>query len=78
MKLCSIFHCKINGLVHENMVDIDSVDEDIKMSVVKFKEEKQKKIKGISKAIYILARIGKVVTTIASPNNKNNYWRNKK
>lgn len=67
MKLCEVFHCKINDLVHENMVDIDSLDEDIKMSVVKFKEEKQKKIKGISKAIYILARIGKIVTTIAIP-----------
>ena len=67
MKLCDVFHCKINDLVHENMVDINSLDEDIKMSVVKFKEEKQKKIKGISKAIYILARIGKIITTIAIP-----------
>ncbi len=67
IKLCGIFHCKINDLVHENMVDIDSLDEDIKMSVVKFKEEKQKKIKGISKAIYIIARIGKIITTIAIP-----------
>lgn len=67
MKLCDIFHCKINDLVYENMVDIDSLDEDIKMSVVKFKEEKQKKIKGISKAIFILARIGKIITTIAIP-----------
>lgn len=24
MKLCTVFHCKINDLVHENMVDIDS------------------------------------------------------
>ncbi len=67
MKLCEVFHCKINDLVHENMVDIDSLDEDIKMSVVKFKEEKQKKIKGISKAIYVLARIGKIFITIAFP-----------
>lgn len=67
MKLCDIFHCKINDLVHEDMVDIDSLDEDIKMSVVKFKEEKQKKIKGISQAIYILSRIGKIVITIAIP-----------
>jgi len=67
MKLCDVFHCKINDLVHENMVDIDSLDEDIKMSVVKFKEEKQKKIKGISKAIYVLARIGKIAVTIAIP-----------
>lgn len=67
MKLCDVFHCKINDLVHENMIDIDSLDEDIKMSVVKFKEEKQKKIKGISKAIYILARIGKIALAIAIP-----------
>lgn len=67
MKLCNIFHCKINDLVHENMADIDSLDEDIKMSVVKFKEGKQKKIKGISGAIYVLARIGKIVCKIAIP-----------
>jgi len=67
MKLCDVFHCKINDLVHENMADIDSLDEDIKMSVVKFKEEKQRKVKGISKAIYVIARIGKIVTTIAIP-----------
>lgn len=67
MKLCNIFHCKINDLVHENMIDINSLDEEIKMSVVKFKEEKQRKIKGISKAIYIIARIGKIITTIAIP-----------
>ena len=67
LKLCDIFHCRINDLVHEDLVDIDSLDEDVKMSVVKFKEEKQKKIKGISKAIYVLARICKIVTTIAIP-----------
>lgn len=67
MKLCDVFHCKINDLVHEDMTDIDSLDEEIKMSVVKFKEEKQKKIKGISKAIYVLARIGKIAVTIAIP-----------
>lgn len=67
MKLCGIFHCKINDLVHEEMTDIDSLDEDIKMSVVKFKEEKQKKIKGISKAIYIIARIGKIILTVTIP-----------
>ena len=67
MKLCDIFHCKINDLVHENMLDIDSLDEEVKMSVVKFKEEKQKRIKGISKAIYIIARIGKIALAIAIP-----------
>ncbi len=67
MKLCDIFHCKINDLVHENMTDIDSLDEDIKMSVVKFKEEKQQKMKGLSKAVYIISRIGKIMITISIP-----------
>lgn len=67
LKLCDIFHCKINDLVHENLVDIDSLDEEIKMSVVKFKKEKQSKMKGLSKAIYIIARIGKIIVTIAIP-----------
>ena len=64
LTLCEIFHCKINDLVHDNLIDIDSLDEDIKMSVVKFKKEKQKQMKGLSKVIYILARIGKIATVI--------------
>lgn len=64
MKLCSIFNCRINDLVHEDMTDIDSLDEDIKVSVVKLNEKKQKKMKGLSKAIYVIARIGKIIVTI--------------
>lgn len=67
LELCKIFHCHINDLVHEDMSDINSLDKEIKMSVVKFKEDKQKKMKGLSKAIYILARIGKICVTIAIP-----------
>lgn len=67
MRLCDIFGCKINDLVHEDFADIDSLGEDIKMSVVKFKAEKQKKMKALSKAIYILSRIGKICVTIAIP-----------
>ena len=67
LKLCNIFHCKINDLVHEDLIDIDSLDEEVKMSVVKFKKEKQQKMKGLSKAIYIIARIGKILVTISIP-----------
>ena len=66
MTLCEIFHCNINELVQESLTDIDSLDEDIKMSVVKFKAEKQKKMKGISKAIYVTARIGKIVVVMSA------------
>ena len=60
MCLCDIFKCKINNLVHESMSDIDSLDEEVKMSVVKFKEDKQKKVKVLSKIISIVSKIGKV------------------
>ena len=65
MCLCDIFKCKINELVHEDMVDINSLDKDVKMSVVKFKENEQKKMKIISKAIYVIARIFKVVSVVS-------------
>ena len=65
LKLCKIFHCQINDLVHEDMQDIDSLDENIKMSVVKLEKSKQKKLKVLSKIIYVLAKIGKICTRVA-------------
>ena len=65
LELCKIFNCNINDLVNDNLVDLDSLDEEIKMSVVKFKENEQKKMKGLSKAIYVVARIFKVVSCVA-------------
>lgn len=64
--LCNIFNCKINDLVHEDLSDIDSLDEEVKMSVVKLKKEKQKRMKVLSKIIYIVARIGKILTIASS------------
>jgi glycosyltransferase involved in cell wall biosynthesis len=40
LKLCKIFHCQINDLVHKDMQDIDSLDEDVKMKVVKLKQKR--------------------------------------
>lgn len=56
--LCDIFRCHINDLVHEDFVDINSLDEEIKMNVIKFKNEQQRKMKGISYIIYIISKIG--------------------
>lgn len=66
LMLCNIFHCKINDLVHKDLTDIDSLDEEVKMSVVKLKKEKQKRMKMLSKIIYIIARIGKILTIASS------------
>ena len=40
MTLCDIFHCKLNDLVHEEITDFESLDEEIIMNAVKFKKRK--------------------------------------
>ncbi len=64
MCLCTIFKCNINELVHEDMTDINSLDEEVKMSVVKFKEEKQTKVKVLSKIIAIISKIGWIAAIV--------------
>lgn len=64
MCLCDVFKCNINDLVQEDFTDINSLDEEIKMSVVKFKKEKQKKMKIISKFIYVLSKIAEIMTEV--------------
>ncbi len=67
LELCKIFNCKINDLVHVDMSDIDSLDEDIVMKVVKFNEEKQKRVKSLSNIISLIGNIGKIVMMVAIP-----------
>lgn len=64
MKLCKIFHCKINNLVHDDIQDFDSLDEEIKMTKVKFEKDKQRRLKVISKIIYVIARILRILTIV--------------
>lgn len=64
LALCTLFHCQITDLVNDAMVDVDSLDEETKMSIVKFKKDKQHKMKMLSKAVYVLARICKVFTSV--------------
>ena len=65
LELCKIFKCNINDLVNDSIIDLDSLDEDVKMSVVKFKADKQKKMKGLSKALVIISKIARVVVCVA-------------
>ena len=67
LELCKIFRCNINDLVNDSILDLDSLDDEVKMNVVKFQKEKQKKVKGLSKAIMILSRICKIILWIAIP-----------
>ncbi len=67
LELCKIFHCRINDLVNDSILDIDSLDEEIKNNVVKFKREQQSKMKGLSKAISIIAKIGRIACIACIP-----------
>lgn len=65
MGLCTIFKCKINELVHEDFIDINFLDDEIKMSIVKFKKDEQRKMKGITKLIYMISNIFKYISVLA-------------
>ena len=62
--LCTIFHCNINDLINENIIDVESFDEATKEDIVKFKENQQKNMKIISKSIYIISNICKIIVGI--------------
>ncbi len=66
LELCKIFHCQLNDLVNDKILDFDSLDEEIKMNIVKFNKEKQRKLKIASKTISICSRVLQIVTIIAS------------
>ena len=67
LELCKIFNCKLNDLVHTDMSDISSLDEEIIMNVVKFNEKKQKEVKTLSNAISLIGKIGAIVLKVAIP-----------
>ncbi len=60
--LCNIFHCKMNDLVHANLIDLDHLGEEVKMNVAKLSRDNQKKMKNLSKLIYILGKILKIIS----------------
>jgi len=67
LELCKIFNCKLNDLVHTDMTDISSLDEEIVMNVVKFNEKKQKEVKALSNVISLIGKIGAIVLKVAIP-----------
>ena len=67
LELCKIFNCKINDLIHSDMSDISSLDEEIIMNVVKFNETKQTQVKSLSNVISLIGKIGGIVLKVAIP-----------
>ena len=67
LELCKIFNCNINDLIHTDMTDISSLDEEIIMNVVKFNEKKQNQVKTLSNTISLIGKIGSIVLKVAIP-----------
>ncbi len=67
LELCKIFHCKINDLVNDSIIDIDSLGDDVKTKVVSLKKEEQKKMKVLSKIISVISKIGRIFCYVAIP-----------
>ena len=65
-ELCKIFHCNINELINDNIADFNSLDEEIKMSVVKFNKVKQKRLKIASKTIAVCSKVLQIITMVIS------------
>lgn len=67
LELCKIFHCHINDLVNDSIIDLDKLDEQTKINIVKLKKDQQNKMKGLSKAISIIAKIGRILCIVSIP-----------
>ena len=67
LELCKIFDCKLNDLIHTDMSDISSLDEEIVMEAVKFNDKKQKEMKTLSNVIGMIGKIGSIVLKVAIP-----------
>ena len=65
--LCKIFGCKINDLLSERIEDFNSFDEEVKMNVVKFEKEKQKKMKTLTKILSLIGKIAGILVRVAIP-----------
>ena len=51
LELCKIFHCKINDLVNDSILDVNNLDDEVKNKVISLKKEESKKMKILSKII---------------------------
>ena len=47
------------------MIELDSLDDDVKMSIVKLKKEKQKQMKGVTKVLALIGKITSIVLWVA-------------
>lgn len=67
LELCKIFHCKINDLVNDSILDVNNLDDEVKSRVISLKKEESKKMKVLSKIITTFSKIGKILCYVSIP-----------
>ena len=67
LELCKIFHCKINDLVNDSILDVNNLDDEVKNKVISLKKEESKKMKILSKIISTFSKIGISVDNLLPP-----------
>lgn len=64
LALCKIFHCKITDLIDMNSKELKDFDAEIRKNVVDLTKKDRKRLKKISKIIYITTRIIRIVSLV--------------
>lgn len=67
LELCKIFHCKINDLVNDSILDVNNLDDEVKNKVISLKKEESKKMKILSKIISTFSKIGRILCYFSIP-----------
>lgn len=67
LELCKIFHCKINDLVNDSILDVNNLDDEVKNKIISLKKEESKKMKILSKIISTFSKIGRILCYVSIP-----------
>lgn len=65
LELCKIFHCKINDLVNDSILDVNNLDDEVKNKVISLKKEESKKMKILSKIISTFSKIWRILCYVS-------------
>lgn len=65
LELCKIFKCQINDLVNDNIIDINSLDQEVLEKIVLLKKDKQNHVRILSRIIMVISRIARIFLVLA-------------
>jgi len=67
LKLCEIFNCQLNDLVHAEITDLNFLDDNIVKKTGKFNVKKREEMHALCNIISLIGKIGAIVLKVAFP-----------